>query len=217
MSKAGPQGLAEKIENTLRNIKDIMATRIVMKADGEIEEVHVLAGPSRAVKHIVRDIESSLMAAFGIKIDRRKISIAQIDDGEPFKDNRTRLRIHRVEFISEGGSVQTQVCLKLGDSQAIGKDEGQPTPKGWLRLAAKATIAALVQFLPSKVSVLLDDATVSVGRSSRIALVSLIVSDEGREQVLSGSCPITYDDREAVIKATLDAINRRFAVLSKSD
>lgn len=217
MSKADPRELAEKIENTLKSIKDIVATRIVMNANNEIDEVHVLARPSRSVKNIVKDIESSLIAAFGIQIDRRKISIAKIDNGEPFKDDQDRLIIQKVEFISEGNNVQTQVSLKLGDSQAIGRAEGRPTPKEWLRLAAKATIGALVQFLPSKVTVLLEDVTVTQGRSSRIALVSLIIGGKWGEQVLSGSCPVTFDDREAVIKATLDAVNRKFAVLRKSD
>ena len=67
-----------ELEGSLTQITGVRAVRIVASNDGRIEEVHVLGLPGKAPKQLVRDIESTLQALYGIAIDRRKISVAQI-------------------------------------------------------------------------------------------------------------------------------------------
>jgi len=71
-----------ELEGSLNQIAGVRAVRIVASPDGRIEEVHVLGLPGKAPKQLVRDIESALMALYGIAIDRRLISIAQIGVAE---------------------------------------------------------------------------------------------------------------------------------------
>ena len=52
---------------------------------GEVSEVHVLAQSGLAPKQLVRNIESALLAQLGLKIDHRKISIAQTADVKPIE------------------------------------------------------------------------------------------------------------------------------------
>jgi len=68
----------EDIEATLSQVAEIKAARVVASPEGHIQEVHVLALPTKSPKQLVRDIESTIMARFGIPIDHKKISIAQL-------------------------------------------------------------------------------------------------------------------------------------------
>jgi hypothetical protein len=71
-----------ELEASLAQIAGVRAVRIVASSDGRIEEIHVLGLPGKAPKQLVRDIESALQALYGISIDRRVISIAQIGEAE---------------------------------------------------------------------------------------------------------------------------------------
>jgi hypothetical protein len=67
-----------EIEEALSQVAEIRAARIVSSDEGVIQEIHVLALPSKSPKQLVRDIESTIMAQFGITIDHKKVSIAQL-------------------------------------------------------------------------------------------------------------------------------------------
>ena len=52
---------------------------------GEVSEVHILAQAGLQPKQLVRNIESALLAQLGLKIDHRKISIAQTAEVRPIE------------------------------------------------------------------------------------------------------------------------------------
>lgn len=206
---------AKEYEDTLKRVKDVITARIVQDDLGEILEVHVLAGPGRAVKYIARDVESTIIAASGVPIDRRKISIAQLG-GESLRHEK-RLQLEKVQIVSEPDGAQVDVFLKMGTTAVSGSSRGVPTPKSWLYLAASATLAAVGQFLNPEITFNVEDASINASRPSRVALVSIMVFTAGRQQLLTGSCPVSHDDREAIVKATLDALNRKFEQLLAGD
>jgi hypothetical protein len=206
---------AREYEDTLKRIRDVVTARAVLGPDGSIEEVHVLAAPGRSVKLIARDVESTLIAAFGNPIDRRKISIAQLG-GDPGRQEK-RVQLRKVEIVSEADSAEVNVYLKMGNNEVMGTAEGVPTAKNWLWLSACATVKALSQYLTPDVSFVVEDVSVATSRSTRIALVSVRLFAFGKEQLLTGSCPVSHDDREAVVRATLDAVNRKFAQIVGGD
>ncbi|HHY75439.1 MAG TPA: hypothetical protein GX500_01500 [Firmicutes bacterium] len=206
---------AKEYEDTLKRIRDVVTARAVLGPEGSIEEIHVLAGPGRPVKLIARDVESTLIAAFGTPIDKRKISIAQLG-GDPGRQEK-RVQLRKVEIVSEADSAEVNVYLKMGNNEVMGTADGVPTAKNWLWLAALATVNALSQYLTPDVSFVVEDVSITSSRSTRIALVSVRLFAFGKDQLLTGSCPVSHDDREAVVKATLDAINRKFAQLVTGD
>ncbi len=204
--------LARKCEETLRRVKDVMNARVVLSDDGNVEEIHVLAGPSRSARYIGRDIESSMIAAFGLRIDRRKISIAQIGNDSPGQGRRVLLE--RIEIISSRDLAEVRVHLSLGgDGKVTGVSSGAPTSTGWLWAAAGATASALDSYMPAEASLSIEDVSVSISKSRKIALVSLTLAMDGKDLFLTGSCPVAHDEREAVVKATLDAVNRKLGQL----
>ena len=52
---------------------------------GEVSEVHILAQAGLQAKQLVRNIESALLAQLGLKVDHRKISIAQTAEVKPIE------------------------------------------------------------------------------------------------------------------------------------
>mgnify|MGYP005841128423 CR=1 FL=1 len=207
---------SKEYEETLKRIKDVMTARVVLDDAGEIQEVHVLAGAGRPVKYIARDIESSLIAAFGAPVDRRKISIAQLGGTEVGRSE-NRVKLEKIEIVSSQDAGQINVFLKMAGTTVTGTAKGVPTPKGWLYLAAEATISAIAQFLPTDIAFHVEDVSISFSRPNNIALVSVMMFASGQQQLLTGSCAVSHDDREAAVKATLDALNRKFAQLSATD
>jgi len=203
---------ARELESTVEKIKDVIACRVVFSDEGEIEEIHVLARSGRSPRYIVRDIESAILAACGVRVDRRKISIAQLGQEDDVQD-KGRPVLTRVSLTSSQDEAEMMVDLSVGKTLVSGNAKGIPTPNRWLKLAAEATLDALSKLLSPRVKITLHDVTVAQSKSARIALVTLILVDNGQQVMLSGSCPVTYDERESVVRATLDAINRKFPML----
>src|SRR5206468_9370077 len=67
------------VERELCRIPEVTAARIVVNGDGRASEVHVLASPEKHAKQVVRDIQSVAMASFGLALDRRVISVVQLE------------------------------------------------------------------------------------------------------------------------------------------
>ena len=74
-----------RAENLLTSLEGILSARVVTTPLGEVSEVHVLAQSGLAPKQLVRNIESALLAQLGLKVDHRKISIAQTADVKPIE------------------------------------------------------------------------------------------------------------------------------------
>jgi len=74
-----------RAENLLTSLEGILSARVVTTPLGEVSEVHVLAQSGLAPKQLVRNIESALLAHLGLKIDHRKISVAQTADVKPIE------------------------------------------------------------------------------------------------------------------------------------
>ncbi|MFW6078892.1 MAG: hypothetical protein ACODAE_04680 [Gemmatimonadota bacterium] len=69
-----------RMEHLLRSLEGILAARIVIDSDGSPVEIHVMCPPDFHPKQVVRNVESALSAGFGLHIDRRIVSVAQVSD-----------------------------------------------------------------------------------------------------------------------------------------
>lgn len=69
----------QALERELCRLSEVSAARIVLDPTGRPVEVHVLASPNKGAKQIVRDVQSVAVAAFGIELDRRIISVVQFE------------------------------------------------------------------------------------------------------------------------------------------
>jgi hypothetical protein len=213
-----PATIAE-IENSLSQVAEIRAARIVSSEEGVIQEIHVLALPSKSPKQLVRDIESTIMAQFGIAIDHKKVSIAQlgresITESTDEEFNAQRARIHSVHTEASGYRAEATVTLELEGELYTGIAEGPASTTGRRRLVAQATLDAIERYVDGQFGFALEDvAIIALGRE-RVATVCVVLVTPLGEQAFSGSALSRQSENDSIVRATLDAINRRLGFLT---
>jgi len=208
------EGKLTDYEDIIRQIKDVISARIVTDEAGEIAEIHVLSGSSRSPKQIVRDIESAFMAQFGISIDHKKVSVAQMQDDEaPGPMQEVRPKLVAVTVSSGGRKTEAKVELEIGGEMYGGIASGPSTANNKLRVIAQATVFAIESYMKGTCNMVTEDITrfLLAGRDAVAVSISLI-TNVGEERLI-GSAFLNHDEREAAVKATLAAINRRMALL----
>ena len=102
---------------------------------------------------------------------------------------RSRLCVGRTDVVTDGLLSSATVALSSAEDSATGRAKGVATRAGLHRAVAQATLLALERLLDQPVSLTL-------------------VTSEGAEQ-LTGSAIVRQDRVGAVVRATLDALNRR--------
>jgi len=203
-------------EQAIKQIKGVIAARIKVNDQGDIEEVHILAGSKRAPKQIVRDIESLLIAQFDVQIDHKKISVAQVEDDEDGTFaivESTRPKLVGVTLRTVNGMAEVKVELLTGDKIIEGIAQGPSSAQNKLRLFVEATLQALSPLTLDKFLFVTEDVGITQLAKQQIALVSITLITTTGEQSLTGCALVRNDDREAVVKATLDAVNRKLRFL----
>ena len=220
-----PWGL-RRIEKLLLGLDGVGSLKIVPDGHGGIEEIHVLSSSSLGPKQIVRNIESALLAEFGLQIDHRKISIARVRSPEitqarqeagpepeaaaapgASSDRRLVLGSVRIERAA-GQKVTCQVDLSHQDSVYTGEAEGPDFAKARMEVAATAALEAAQQATGDTVRLALQgiDSVGAFGQSFVLAAVSGSVRREASE--LAGVVRVRDSVEEAAVLACLQAINR---------
>lgn len=205
-------GTIQNWEQAVKQIKSVIAARINVDAYGEIEEVHILADSGRAPKQIVRDIESSLIAQFGLQIDHKKISVAQVEgeeEGTFAIPESTRPKLVGVTLRTINGEAEVKVELLTGDKLIEGTAQGPSSSRNTLRLFVEATLKALAPLILDNFVFVPEDVIITHLSKLEVAVVSITVISSSGEQSLVGCALIKSDGREAIVKATLDAVNRK--------
>lgn len=208
-------------EKAIKQVKAVVAVRIKTNSQDDIEEVHILADSSRSPKQIVRDVESVLAAQYGLEFDHKKISVAQVgyedEDAEDVKENEEagdkqfRPLFVGVSIQSLQKQSEVKVVLRVAGENFTGIASGLSTSRNHMRLFVEATIDALNTF--NKYLIVVEDvSTATLGRHT-VVMVSVTLITSAGEQVLVGSAILKNDYGEAVVKATLDAMNRRLVII----
>lgn len=208
------------IDRTLSRLRGIVSARVVADDRGDIVEIHVLANSGRHPKQISRDIESALFSEHGIRIDHRKISIAQVRGGEgPAPE--VRLKFLSIDYTLDRTSARARVSIARGEETYVG---AASVPSGedldQEQLVARATLEAVQEFLRATS---LTDGTVGMElrdfsryeRNGRPFLtVTIRLRGERGDLDLIGSALVRDDPWRAAACATLDALNRRLPALA---
>ena len=218
-----------RAEAAIRALRDIEDVRI--QADGEtIREIHIVSGSHRPAKQIVRDVQTLLLTRFDRAIDHRVVSVAFTGPMPPTKPAaeihptpvpsppplplvapavaEDRIRFGGVNLYVSGPRAQAQVELRWKGVPRMGSAAGWSTRDGAHRLIATATVAAVQEFLDDEVA--LGVAEIEFLRMGRgeVVVVGLSLLAHREEKMLVGSCAVDQDAQQAVVLATLAALNR---------
>ena len=217
MENSVSSAIIAEIEEALSQVAEIKAARVVASPDGFIEEIHVLALPTKTPKQLVRDIESTIMAAFGIAIDHKVVSIAQLgQDSMPKEAPREHARAKIIAINAEVSGVRANstVTLELEGDVYVGAANGPASQTGRQRLVALATLNAVEQYLHGSASFALEDVEVARLGKESVAVACVILVTSLGEQAFSGSAMVRQNEKDSIVRATLDAVNRRMGFLT---
>lgn len=193
-------------EDVITKIQGVTHAKVVYNNE-ELEEVHIIANTIRSPKQIVRDIESALLAIFNYRIDRKLISIAQIDTGET--KSIKRIRYEGISLGVKDNNVECEVRLAVDDKEYTSIETAISTSVNRRKVVAKATVSAIEEIIGQASVFDVEDIVINSIRDISYVIVIINMINNTAEEVLIGTAIIRNDMNEAIAKATLDAINRR--------
>ena len=130
-----------------------------------------------------------------------------------------RLVIRRLQVSASGLGVGVAVTLGAPGGDVVGRAEGPTTVGGVHRAVAAATAEAVREAVAaawrgtaregSPVRVDVDALDVPALGAGRVVVVQLTVTTVAGSERLTGASEVRDDVRQAVVRATLDAVNRR--------
>lgn len=202
--------LSEEIKQLVCMLPDIKYCAAVCNESNEVEEIHVLAGMSRNVKQLVRDIQSAISAKLGVTIDYKIISIAQIDENDV---KEVRLKLDGVSTKNIDNTIEATVALSYDDKLFEGKVRRVKSRNNKFKAIAEATIMAVESYLGIGQAFYLEDIRVVPISSGELLTCVIGFALDDKEELMSGCSLIDSEENEAVSKAVLAAVNRKVSVI----
>ena len=197
-----------EVERGLLELASVEAVRVVAGAERPIDEIHVLAAPGPSPKQVVRDVEAFLLTRFGLRIDRRLISVVQL--GGQGRKGPKRIILDRIVVEQTRQNLVVRVRLLRGDQAAEGEAQAAVSPESRGALAAEATLRALEGRLQERVGFGGEAIRRVVVAHRGVMVVRVGAIGEGGEGFTTvGVAVIRRSDEEAAARAVLNATQRR--------
>jgi len=207
-----------RAENLLTSLQGVLSARIVVSPLGEVEEVHVLTQGGTPPKQVVRNVESALLAHLGLRVDHRKISVAQTAEVRPLEAleqhavrevaRRREVLFSGLEFQGGAGARLTlTVTLQMGDEQLTGSAESLDNSRARMQAAARATVVAL-ETIVSRGTLEIEGMQVVEAFGRRYVMAGVLVAEGRATSLLTGTCELGESQEQAAVLAVLDATNR---------
>jgi len=203
----------------LTQLEGVLSARVVTTPLGEVSEVHILAQAGLSPKQLVRNVESALLAHLGLKVDHRKISVAQTADVRPIETLekgavRERALQRSVLFedlvvhsASRSQRVRLSVVLSCGTQRESAEEEVAATPRSRVEGSARAAVAVLERLM-EKGALALENVQLIEAIDRTVVFVALHAVT-GRDSVLlTGTAEVRQSPERAAVLAVLDATNR---------
>ena len=208
-----PRQCAE-IERAICQVPGVVGARIVAGFEREVDELHVLTTVDRAPKQTVRDVQTLMMARFGVTTDHRVVSVVQIDEPQGLPSS-SRVVIDRVGISQSDVTVTVEVSVRDGDETLSGSGEGPATAAGQRRATARATLEALRSLLDDDHAVELEGTDVTQIQGRNVAITLVHFRTRRGELTVAGSALVRDSEPDAVARSVLDALNRTIAESAK--
>ena len=210
-------------ENGIRGLPDVEDAKILVE-DGEIREVHVISGARKPAKLIVKDVVGLIWTRFNRRIDHRIVGVVRVrargngaakiepvpvrEEPAPVLEDASRIRFGSVNLYLDGARAQAQVELRWKGALRMGSASGWCSREGAHRLVAAATLAALQEFLDDDVALGVEGVEVVRLGGHEVVVVGLALLTHRQEKLLAGCCTVGRDLPQAVVLASLSALNR---------
>lgn len=198
------------VERAVCAIPGVLGARLVPGFERQVDELHVLTSLDRAPKQTVRDVQSVLMARYGVPTDHRVVSVVQLDESEALA-SASRVIVERVGLSQQGLGVAANVVVRDGDQQLEATVEGGSSHAARHRTVGRATLEAIAPLLADSGLVELEAVDIVALSRVEVAVCVVHVRTSRSELVLCGSAVVRDTPADAVARSVLDALNRTLA------
>jgi hypothetical protein len=209
-----------EIVAALRDVPGVSEADVEPDGDGGMGLLRLGLKPGVDEVEVATTVGKLLRDRFGIGVDADRVRIVEDTTvatlpapAVPVQRSAERPAISRMHLVSSGLEVTVTVTLSAAGRSAVGESRGSASQVGVQRAVANATLRAVEQLLDGVARFELDHLEVTHIGSERTVLAGVsMLSAQGSER-LTGAAGVREDVRQAVIRATLDALNRRFETL----
>ncbi|WP_448377277.1 hypothetical protein, partial [Fervidobacterium sp.] len=133
---------AVKIEELISRVPGVKAVKVVGDS-ASLHEIHVITTSDKSPKQLVRDIETVVLASTGMRLDRKIISIAQVEaDVKPQRILPYQISNLKVENIDER-NIRVNITIEHGEEEFYGEYSGPKTSRNVPRIIGNAVLNAL--------------------------------------------------------------------------
>jgi hypothetical protein len=159
-----------------------------------------------------------LRERFGLGVDAERVQLvedAEVPDEPLGRGNAPQHRpaIQRMHLVSSGLDISASVTLSFDERSAVGEAQGTATQSGVQRAVALATLRAIESLVDGKARFELDHLEVTQTGRDRTVVAGVTLVTPGGSERLTGAAVVREDVRQAVIRATLDGLNRRLGAM----
>jgi hypothetical protein len=210
-----------ELESLIKRLPTVLRCHVAVNEWGTVEEIHVLTTLDRSPKQIVRDVESALLAQWDLRVDHKKISVAQIiDDRLPRPMSRLTVSEYRIDLDTIHQKAQGFVRLAPSDDSTTayeGHWAGRYVPSQYHYIMAWSAIDAVNQIPElSEPFVLSELKTFPLAGRTVVVVAVSYVTNKRREEILVGSAPERGDGQGSAVRAVLDAVNRKLEQVNRA-
>jgi hypothetical protein len=208
-----------EIVAALRAVPGVADADVEPDSEGGMGLLRLGLAPGFDEVQVATSVGRLLRERFGLGVDAERVQLvedAEVPD-EPVGRNgaaaQHRPAIQRMHLVSSGLDISASVTLGFDDRSAVGEAQGTATQSGVQRAVALATLRAIESLIDGKARFELDHLEVTqTGRDRTVVAGVTLVTASGSER-LTGAAVVREDVRQAVIRATLDGLNRRLGAL----
>lgn len=165
-------------------------------------------------------VDAVLRERFGLAVDEDAVAVVEDvemrrGDGAPpaASDAAARPTIDHMHVVSTGEGVTASVTISVGGRTAVGEASGAGDDLAVLMTVSSAALLAAADLVDGRALFDPDRVDIVDTGDQRTALVRVVSTEAGQPRLLTGAAIVRDDLRQAVIRATLHAINRRLALL----
>lgn len=207
------------IAAALRALPGVAAADVQPDGQGGVDSLRLDLAPGADGLDVAGAVSRLMAERFGAAVDATQVQVVSAAGADTAVKTRVptqravRPEIVRTDLVTTGMEFSATVVLSSQSRAATGDAHGAVTSTGMQRAVSQATLRAIERLARETAKIELDQVVVSQTGSERTVLVTLtMVSARGAER-LTGSAAVRDDESRAVIRATLDALNRRLETL----
>lgn len=198
------------LEAAVAALRGVRAARLDLRG-GAVDSIRVLVVPERDPGEVVHEIQALVWAHVGAELDSHSVEVMKATAQAAANGRPKRRKLASLATKRAGDRFTSQVILELDGDLLIGEDDSPAGRRSEHRSVAEAVLDAVRRL----VAVPLELGSADFVEMGDCRIAAVVV--ERRDELLLGSSVVTFDEHDAIARATLDAVNRLLVGTTAAD